>query len=161
MCAPGVRQPPREGHLTQYLGLYLRLPLVSQSALSLEISLRSSPAVRNNPSFRAVGNAAVGWGQGRKVGGRMWQLPPQGLSKSEPQNPFTSTENSAHLSHDRTQGLCAVALPGMVQCGACGPESGGWVCTLAVPQTQVWGPQTGDLALLSLAFFFCKMRSII
>ena len=50
MCAPGVRQPPQEGHLTQYLGLYLRLPLVSQSALSLEISLRSSPAVSNNPA---------------------------------------------------------------------------------------------------------------
>lgn len=96
-------------------------------------------------------------GQGWKVGGRTWQLPPQGLSKSEPQNPFESTENSAHLSHDGTQGLCAVALPGMVQCGACGRESGGWVCTLAVPQTQVWGPRTGGLALLSLAFFFCKM----
>jgi len=88
-------------------------------------------------------------------------LPSQGLSKSEPQNPFKSTENSAHLSHDGIQGMCAITLPAMVQCGTCGWESEDWVCTLALPQTQVWGPWIGDLALLSLAFFFCKMGSMI
>lgn len=88
----------------------------------------------------------------------MRQLPSQGLSKSEPQNP---TENSAHLSHDGIQGMCGSTLPAMVQCGTCGWESEDWVCTLALPQTQVWGAWTGDLALLSLAFFFCRMGSII
>ena len=129
--------------------LYLRLPWFTTECTKSGDFPQILTSCHKQPQLQGNWKCSCGVrGQGWKVGGRTWQLPSQGLSKSEPQNPFKSTENSGHLSHDGTRGTCAITLPAMVQCGTCGWESEDWVCTLALPQTRVWGPWIGaeDLA---------------